>query len=1192
MQRLKRAAGLAAILVAAACTADAISPTAPTGGPRETISDAAHASAVPGFYFLPPMVPQPSYSGTFDAALQPRVEICELSGSSCVTTIATFTFGTGASNVKLDAAGQQYSVNWKTADYNLDPAKNYRISVYQGTFRLGYADVDVVGTAKELKNVDTGQYIALLDDRTLPIKFRIETGIPAVVTVTPASDSVYVGDTKQFTATCADLHGNTVSCPATTWSSSDTNVATVDGTGLATGVNPGTVTITASIGYAQGTATLKVIQPNTPPVANPDSFQAIGNVTIPVAAPGVLANDTDAETPGGLSVVPGTVTTANGGTAVLAADGSFTYLSAAGYVGSDSFSYTVTDGSLTATATVTMSSTFRVWYVDNSAAGPGDGRDSSPFSTLAAAEGPPSAGETIFLRYGSGTSAGYDAGFTFKAGQSLTGQGVAADVTTTVNGQPLVLLQAGSAPTVTNAAAGATLVLATNNVVQGLNVNSTSGPGISGSSFGTLSASDAEVAATGGPSLDLQGGTVSAAFTSLSSTTSAGAGLHLDGVGGTLTAPAGLVTGAFTYGVDVNGGSANVTYGGSISGSGARAARVMGRTGGALVLNGNITDAGGGILVQSNLAGTISFNGASKSIATGASNGVTLASNGGATVSFGGGGLAITTTAGGTGFSATGGGTVNVTGANNTIASTGATALTVNATAIGASGLTFRSITASGDGSGIVLSNTGALNGLQVTGDGSNTQNGSGGSISGTSGAAVSATGVTNLVLRSMELFGMSGNAVDVSSSSGVLLSAVHVYQPGANGVVGTNLTGSNSIEKSLIDYAGSSAVNVYAVRLANSTASGALTLDGTTVQNKLDAFPGVSVSGAAGANVVFTVRDSNTGDGFDSKFTNLLGIAVQVLSGDSPGSTSHVTARVSDTKFVNAATNGINNLDLTASQSGVLDYVVRGNTFDAVGKASFIAGVINLSTFDSGRLGSAIGVDSIVGNDIRNLGTGSLATQLGYLGVRVAIDNSASGVNHRVVIAGNTIENVWRQGILLSGRSNADNVNVRVEGNTIGTAANPVGRSNRRALEIETQSSSTMHVEVLNNPSIVGGGTSGTNSALAIRSTGSTSTINATVLGNVIASTSGATNAARFRAETLSGTTAKMCLDLRNNSLDAAARLFEVQALSTGTFNVEGPGSAVVTNADITAANTVGTGSVTGSPTFSNGANCPQPSL
>jgi hypothetical protein len=195
------------------------------------------------------------------------------------------------------------------------------------------------------------------------------------------------------------------------------------------------------------------------------------------------------------------------------------------------------------------------------------------------------------------------------------------------------------------------------------------------------------------------------------------------------------------------------------------------------------------------------------------------------------------------------------------------------------------------------------------------------------------------------------------------------------------------------------------------------------------------------------------------------------------------------------------------------------------------------------------------------------------------------------VVILGNTIENVWRQGILVSGRTNATNLNVRITNNTVGTVVSPVGRSNRRGVEIEAQSASAVAVEVLNN-GVVNSGSSGTNSALAIRSLGSTSTLNATVLGNTLASTNAVTNAARFRAETVSGTTANMCLDLRNNSLDTAVRLFEVQANSTGTFNVEGPGTAVVTNADITAANTVGTGSVTGSPTFSNGANCPQPSL
>jgi hypothetical protein len=550
MLRLKRAATLAAVLFAAACTADSMSPTAPTG-PLETISDAAHSGAVPGFYFLPSMVPQPSYSGTFDAALQPRVEICELSGSACVTTIATFTFGTGPGNVKLDAAGEQYHVNWKTSDFNLDPAKSYRISVYQGTFQLGYADVDVVGSAKDLKNVDTGQFIPLLDDRTLPIKFRIETGIAAQVVVTPALDSINVGETTQFTATCTDLHNNVVACPATTWTSSNPAVATVDNTGLATGVDAGTVTITASIGYVQGTATLVVIEPNTPPVANDDSFEAIGNFTVPVDAPGVLANDTDVQTPGGLSVVPGTVATTGGGTAMLAADGSFTYLSAAGFTGSDSFSYTVTDGSLTATATVTMTSTTRVWYVDNSAAAPGDGRDASPFSTLAAAEGPSTPGETIFLLYGNGSSVGYNAGFTFQAGQSLTGQGVPADVTVMLNGQSVVLLDAGNAPTVTNTAAGATLRLAANNTAQGMNVLSTAGAGISGSGFGTFAVSAMNVAAIGGPSVDLQNGTVAASFTSLSSSNSPSDGLRLTGVGGTLSASAGVIVGAADAGVEV-----------------------------------------------------------------------------------------------------------------------------------------------------------------------------------------------------------------------------------------------------------------------------------------------------------------------------------------------------------------------------------------------------------------------------------------------------------------------------------------------------------------------------------------------------------------------------------------------------------------------------------------------------------------
>ena len=61
MFRFKSAAAAALILGIGACTGDAGSPLGPEGvEPVATISDAAHAGAVPGFYFLPPMVPSPS----------------------------------------------------------------------------------------------------------------------------------------------------------------------------------------------------------------------------------------------------------------------------------------------------------------------------------------------------------------------------------------------------------------------------------------------------------------------------------------------------------------------------------------------------------------------------------------------------------------------------------------------------------------------------------------------------------------------------------------------------------------------------------------------------------------------------------------------------------------------------------------------------------------------------------------------------------------------------------------------------------------------------------------------------------------------------------------------------------------------------------------------------------------------------
>ncbi|HEX2094330.1 MAG TPA: Ig-like domain-containing protein, partial [Longimicrobiaceae bacterium] len=761
MLNVKRAAFAAAILLIAACSGDAGKLLGPSESPAPDISDAAHAGAVPGFYFLPPMVSAPSFSGSFDPALSPRVEICALSGSACGATIATYTTTSGAGSevVRVSTTDQHYAVNWHTNLFNLDPTKTYRISVYAGTMLLGFADVDVVNSGRELKNVDTQQYIPLVDDRTLPIKFRIETGIVGQVVVAPAADTVNVGGTAQFAATLLDLHGNPVSGPTVAWSSSNAAVAAVDAGGVATGVAPGTVTITASLGYVSGTASLTVEQPNQPPTSADDSFEAIGNVTVPVPAPGVLANDTD---PDGntLTATAGTFPTANGGAVVLNADGSFTYLSAPGFTGSDSFTYTATDGIATSTSTVTVAVPTRVWYVSNAGSAPGDGRDTSPFVRLKAAESASAAGETIFLLTGNGSASGYDEGIVLKNGQSLTGQGISSNVMATLNGHPVILLAAGSAPTVTRADAGATIQLASNNTVQGVHVASSNGAGIVGSGFGIFTAGMLSVSAQGGPALDLANGTVAASLGNVSSTSSTGAGLELSGLSGTLSATGGSVSGAMGVGVSVSGGTADITYAGDISGSGARAVSVTGRTGGTVTLSGSISDASGGFLVQNNTGGTIAFTGPAKALSTSTSAAVTLAGNTGSSIVFAGGGLSIATTTG-TGFLATGGGTVTVTGANNAIGTTAGTALRVENTTIGASGLTFRSISASNGANGIVLANTGAVNGLQVTGTGSA---GTGGTIQNTTGSGIQATSAANLSLSWMNL--TNANTVDGGTSA------------------------------------------------------------------------------------------------------------------------------------------------------------------------------------------------------------------------------------------------------------------------------------------------------------------------------------------------------------------------------------------------------------------------------------------
>jgi YVTN family beta-propeller protein len=162
----------------AAC-ADQTGPTTAAPVPTAEIVDGAHSGGNPHFYWLPPMVPSPSFTGSSDGSLSPVVEICEPAVDGCALPLLaefTTTSGPGSEVVGFVADGGHYTVNWRTDLFDLDPTKTYRIRVLADGVVFGHADVDIVQNRREVHNVLTGEFVPLVDGRTLPVKFRIEQG--------------------------------------------------------------------------------------------------------------------------------------------------------------------------------------------------------------------------------------------------------------------------------------------------------------------------------------------------------------------------------------------------------------------------------------------------------------------------------------------------------------------------------------------------------------------------------------------------------------------------------------------------------------------------------------------------------------------------------------------------------------------------------------------------------------------------------------------------------------------------------------------------------------------------------------------------------------------------------------------------------------------------------------------------------
>jgi uncharacterized repeat protein (TIGR01451 family) len=342
-----------------------------------------------------------------------------------------------------------------------------------------------------------------------------------------------------------------------------------------------TVTINATGEDATGVTFTDTVDPNTTfvagtlmttPLARNDSYTATGNVRISVPAPGVLANDSDPDGVGpAITATAGTFLSAQGGDVNLNADGSFTYNPAPGFEGSDSFTYTLNDNeSNTDTATVSITVSGMIWFINNNASCPCDGRLTNPFNTLASFQAVndggnsglhPAANDNIFV-YESATD--YVGPVTLLNAQKFIGQDATASLATIAgitlapNSDPLPATNSGNGTIVNITSATAGINVGQNNTVRGF-TGGNAEPDISGSGFGTLNVSDVTLNGNG-QALSLTNGTLNGAFGSISSADSATTGLSLTTVAGSLTTGSTTVTNSTGIGISVNTSSATLNF--------------------------------------------------------------------------------------------------------------------------------------------------------------------------------------------------------------------------------------------------------------------------------------------------------------------------------------------------------------------------------------------------------------------------------------------------------------------------------------------------------------------------------------------------------------------------------------------------------------------------------------------------------
>ena len=192
------------------------------------------------------------------------------SGSSSLTvtagSVSSINVSPGSNSI---TAGAQVQLSAKLTDDAGSVISGQ--SVTWSSSNSGVVSVSSSGLATA-SHVGTATVTATASGHTGSATFSVSAGSLSTVTITPSSGSVGQGKTLQLAATFHDAEGNSVSSSSVAWTSSSSSVASVNSSGLVTGVAVGNATITATASGKSKSAAITVTgstSSSTPPPPAP-----------------------------------------------------------------------------------------------------------------------------------------------------------------------------------------------------------------------------------------------------------------------------------------------------------------------------------------------------------------------------------------------------------------------------------------------------------------------------------------------------------------------------------------------------------------------------------------------------------------------------------------------------------------------------------------------------------------------------------------------------------------------------------------------------------------------------------------------------------------------------------------------------------------------------------------------------------